>query len=358
MRERFPDAVVFDLLLSDEYRRCLQDPTVIRQELARQGLTGQTQRDPVIIDEIQKVPDLLDEVHWMIERLGIRFVLCGSSARKVRRSHANLLGGRAPALFLHPLTCPEMPDFDLSRALNHGCLPPHYLADDDRPLRDAYVGTYIKEEIAAEAAVRNLPAFGRFLEVAALSNGEMVVYQNFARDCGVSAPTVKAYFEILEQTLLGRFVSAFIRRARRRVIGVPRFYFFDVGIVGALTRRGSVEPGSELWGRAFEHYLFMELQAHSDYRGGRYAISYWRTTSQFEVDFVLGDGAVAVEVKSALFARDHDLRGLRAFRDEHKPRRTILVSMDAKPRRTDDGIDILPWRVFLDELWAGAIKID
>ncbi len=354
LRERFPNAVIFDLLLADEYRRCVQDPSVIRQELQARGLTGANQMAPVLIDEIQKVPELLDEIHWMIERMGVRFILCGSSARKVKRGHANLLGGRAPALSLHPLTYAEIPGFDLARALNQGLLPPHYTGDQDVPLRNAYVGTYLHEEIAAEAAVRNLPAFSRFLDIAALSNGEMVVYQNIARDCGVSAPTVKAYFELLEQTLLGRFLPAYTRRARRRVIQAPRFYLFDVGIAGALTRRGRIEPGSELWGRALEHFIFMEITAHHNYRNRREPPpAYWRTASQLEVDFVLADGAVAVEVKSTRLARDHDLRGLRAFKEEHRPRRAVLVSMDAKPRRTDDGIEVLPWRVFLDELWAG-----
>jgi predicted AAA+ superfamily ATPase len=357
LRERFPNALAFDLLLADQYRRCVQDPTVVRQEVLQRGLTGATQADPVIIDEVQKAPQLLDEVHWMIERFGVRFVLCGSSARKVKRGHANLLGGRAPALAMHPLAAPEVPGFDLVRALNRGMLPTHYQADDDRLLRDAYVGTYLKEEIAAEAVVRNLPAFSHFLEIAALANGEMVVYQNIAADCAVSAPTVKAYFTILEDTLLGRLVPAFTKRARRRVIQAPRFYFFDVGIVGAIARRGRIEPGSELWGRALEHFIFMEISAHSDYRGGRYPIAYWRTASQFEVDFVLGDGAAAVEVKSTPLARDHDLRGLRAFRDEHRRARALLVSMDARPRRTEDGIEVLPWRHFLDLLWAGKIAV-
>lgn len=341
----FPNALCFDLLLADEYRRCLQDPTVIRQELLQRKLTGENQKDPVIVDEIQKVPDLLDEIHWMIERMGIRFVLCGSSARKVKRGHANLLGGRAPALNLHPLTFAEIPDFDLTRALNHGLLPLHYLNDDDHVLRDAYVGAYLREEIAAEAAVRNLPAFGRFLEVAALSNGEMIVYQNIGRDCGVSSPTVKAYFEILDQTLLGRMVPAYTRRARRRVIQAPRFYFFDVGIAGTLARRGAIQPGSELWGRALEHFIFMELSAHQDYRKGG-PVCYWRTASQLEVDFVINDGAVAIEVKSSRQIRDHDLNGLRAFKEEHKPRRAITVSMDARPRRTNDGLKYSPGEVF------------
>jgi predicted AAA+ superfamily ATPase len=180
------------------------------------------------------------------------------------------------------------------------------------------------------------------------------VYQNIARDCGVSAPTVKAYFELLEGTLLGRFLPAYTRRMRRRTIQAPRFYMLDVGVAGALARRGQIEPGSELWGRALEHFVFMELSAWCDYRGGG-PLAYWRTTSQLEVDFVVNDGEVAVEVKSTRLAGAHDLRGLRAFREEHRPRRSILVSMDPEPRRTDDGIEILPCLEFLRALWAGEI---
>ncbi len=354
LRERFPDALVFDLLLSNQYRQCLQYPGIVRETLTHRGLTGANQTAPVIIDEIQKVPDLLDEVHWMIENLGLRFILCGSSARKVKRGHANLLGGRAPTLHLHPLTVAEIPDFDLVRALNRGLLPVHYVDEDHRLLRESYIGAYLREEIAAEAAVRNLPAFGRFLEVAALTNGEMVVYENIARDCGVSAPTVKAYFDLLEQTLLGAMLPAYTRRARRRTIHAPRFYFFDVGIAGSLARRGRVEPGSELWGRAFEHFIFMEITAWRDYTSAP-SPAYWRTASQIEVDFILGDGEAAVEVKAKRQATHHDLRGLRAFKEEHRPKRSILVSMDSMPRKTDDGIDILPWNVFLEELWEGKV---
>ncbi len=354
LRKEFPEAIVYDLLLSDEYRRCLQNPGVIRQELQQRKLTGNNQVTPIIIDEIQKVPDLLDEVHWMIERLGLRFILCGSSARKVKRGQANLLGGRAPSLQLHPLTSAEIPDFDLTTALNQGLLPPHYGASDSRLLRDAYIGAYLREEIAAEAAVRNLPAFGRFLEIAALTNGEMVVYENIARDCGVSAPTVKAYFEILEQTLIGHTLSAYMRRARRRTIHAPRFYLFDVGVAGALARRGAIEPGSELWGRALEHFVFMELIAWRDYTGGL-PLAYWRTASQLEVDFILGEGEVALEVKASRMAANHDLRGLRAFNEEFHPKRAILASMDPRPRRTEDGIEILPIMHFLKELWAGQL---
>jgi predicted AAA+ superfamily ATPase len=219
----------------------------------------------------------------------------------------------------------------------------------------SYVGDYLKEEILAEALTRNIPAFSRFLEVAALSNGELINYQNIARECGVSAPTVKEYYQILVDTLVGRYLPAFRKRSKRRVIEAPKFYFFDLSPVIHLTRRGQVEPGSELFGRAFEHFIWMELVAHADYSGVCYPMAYWRTASGFEVDFMLGDGEVAVEVKSSALVDDSQLKGIRAVREDHAVPRGIVVSLDPEVRRTADGIEILPWRIFLDELWHGRL---
>lgn len=350
----FPGARRYDLLLSDEYRRLLARPALLREECDAAGLRRATQRDPILIDEVQKIPDLLDEVHWLIENRGLRFILCGSSARKLRRQPAGLLGGRAVRLVLHPLVFPEIPAFSLDKALNSGLLPPHYLDPEPSPLLRAYVGDYLREEIAAEAVTRNLAAFNAFLEVAALSNGEIVSYANIARECGVSAPTVRQYFQILEDTLIGGFVPGFSKRRKRRLIAAPKFYYFDVGVAAHLARRGRVEPGSELFGRALEHFIFMELRAHSNYSSLHYPLAYWRTASGIEVDFVLG-GEVAVEVKATARAADDHLRGLRAFKEEHRSRRYLLVTLDKAPRRTADGIDVLPWREFLDRLWSGRI---
>jgi len=355
LKTLFPEARRYDLLLSTEYRRLVGKPELIREECEALGLTGATQKTPIIVDEVQKVPELIDEIHWLIENRGLRFVLCGSSARRLRRSHGNLMGGRLLRRELHPLASAEIPDFSLARALNNGLMPRHYMSDSPGEHLQAYVGDYLKEEIAAEAVTRNVPAFSRFLEVAALSNGEMVNFTNIARDCGVSAPTAKEYFHIIEDTLLGSFLPAYCKRAKRRVIETPRFFFFDVGIVAQLTRRGHVGVGTELFGRAFEHLLFMEITAHAAYSGLAYPVFYWRTASQIEVDFVLGDHEVAIEVKSTERAHDGHLTGLRAFKEEHSVKRAILVSMDQTPRRTHDGIDILPWRVFLDQLWEGRV---
>jgi predicted AAA+ superfamily ATPase len=354
LRSTFPRAPRYDLLLSDEYRRLLARPALLREECEAMGLSRRTQREPIIIDEIQKIPDLLDEVHWLIENRGLRFILCGSSARKLRKQGGNLLGGRAVRLELHPLVYPEIKAFSLEKALNAGLLPKHYLDPDPAPLLRAYVGDYLREEIAAEAITRNLTAFNAFLEIAALSNGEIVNFTNIARECGVAAPTVKNYFQILEDTLVGRFVPGFARRRKRRLIAAPKFFYFDVGVVAHLARRGVVTPGSELFGRALEHFIFMELRAHSSYSGLHYPLAYWQTASGIEVDFVLGED-VAVEVKATARATDDHMRGLRAFREEHKNKRYVLVTLDKRARRTGDGIDVLPCQEFLEKLWGGGL---
>ncbi|MBI5967186.1 MAG: ATP-binding protein [Deltaproteobacteria bacterium] len=355
LRERFPTCKRYDLLLSEEYRRLMHRPSLIREECLALIGRREPKNQPIIVDEVQKVPDLLDEIHWLIENKGLRFILCGSSARKLKRGRGNLLGGRAVRYELFPLVFPEIPDFSFEKALNDGLLPSHYGSEIARKRLESYVGDYLKEEITAEAVTRNIPGFSRFLEIAASANGEIVQFSNIARECGVSAPTVKSYYQILEDTLIGRFVSSFQKRPKRRVILAPRFYFFDVGVVGFLTRRGRVEQGSELFGRAFEHFLFMELTANASYSGWHFPISYWRTASQLEVDFILGDHEVALEVKGTSFAQPHHLRGLIAFGDEYKTRRRILVTCDSKPRLFEGKIEILPWRIFMEDLWSGKI---
>ena len=357
LKSLFPKSKRYDLLLSTEYGRLVGNPGLIREECRAEGLDGSSQTSPIIIDEVQKIPQLLDEVHWLIENRGLRFILCGSSARKLKRGKGNLLGGRGVRYELHPLVYPEIGDYSIARALNTGLLPRHYQSHVPRRLLQSYVGDYLREEIAAEALSRNIPAFNRFLEVAALTNGELVKYSNIAMECGVSAPTVKEYFHILEDTMVGRFLLAFRRRAKRRLIGAPKFYFFDIGIVAHLARRGEVHAGSELFGKAFEHLIYMEILAHSSYSGLFYPLTYWRTASGFEVDFVLGDAEVAVEAKSTGSVNNRHLKGIRAFRDEYNVRHTIVVSMDPRPRRTEDGVDILPWRVFLNRLWGNEIGI-
>lgn len=356
LRNRYPEAPYYDLLIASEYRRLLANPDLLRQECQALGWTASTQPLPVIIDEVQKLPELLDEVHALSSRLGLRFILCGSSARKLLRGGGNLLGGRAVRLELFPLTSHEIPEFSLDRALHHGLLPRHYQAADARPLLASYVGEYLREEVFAESLTRNLPAFQRFLEMSSFSNGQVVNFAAVARDVGMSSPTIRGYFEILTDTLLGSWLPAWRKRAKRRVVESPRFYLFDVGLANELARRGEVRPGSHDYGLAFEHFIFMELRAHSGYSRERYPLAYWRTSSGLEVDFILGDAAVAVEAKATENPTSDHLRGLRAFRGEQPVRRAILVCRAPRPRRTDDGIEVLPWKMFLEQLWAGELN--
>ena len=324
------------------------------EECAASPRTGQ----PIIVDEIQKLPALLDEVHSLISRHGLKFILTESSPRKLLRGGGNLLGGRAVRHELLPLCSAEIPDLSLEQALGRGLIPPHYLSPKASAKLEAYVGDYLREEILAEALTRNLPAFQRFLEAAAFSNGQIVNAATIAREVGVAANTVRGYFEILVDTLIATWVPAWTKRAKRRVIQAPRFWFFDVGIVNELTHRGPLSPGSTDFGAAFEHFIFMELRAHATYapKGAGLPVSYWRTASGLEVDFILGAAEVAVEVKSTDRPTSDHLKGLRAWREEHPESRCILVCRAPRARRTEDGIEILPWRDFVRRLWLHELR--
>lgn len=348
LRSTYPDARWVDLLKTDEYRRYLQNPERLREELAAHPPPPRL----IVVDEIQKVPQLLDEIHWLIENRGLHFALCGSSARKVKRGAANLLGGRAVTYELHGLTAEEIgPDFDLTRSLNHGYLPRIYLAERPGRLLRSYVSDYLKEEVAAEALVRNLPAFSEFLNVAALSDTHLVNFSTIARECRVSSHTVKAYFGILEDTLLGRWVPGYRKRPRRRVIAAPKFYFSDVGIVNYLAMRGELRPGAELFGKAFENWVFHELVAANAYSERYRRLSYWRLASGIEVDFVVDDMRLAIEAKATAKVTSDHLKGLRALRVDHpRIREQVLVCLERRSRRTDDNILILPAKDFCAEI--------
>ena len=354
LRATYPDGFWIDLLKSEEFRKYSTHPESLRQELAALESSQQVQ---IVIDEIQKVPALLDEVHWLIENGGYHFTLCGSSARKVKRGAANLLGGRALRYELYGLTAHELgSNLDLDRLVNDGYLPRIYGASRARRMLDAYVADYLKEEEAAEGLVRSLPAFSDFLDVAALSDGEIVNFSNVARECGVSSHTAKSYFGILEDTLLGRWVPSYRKRPKRRVIRAPKFYFADVGVVNRLARRGEVLSGSEQYGKAFENWVHHELSAYISYTEYDGALSYWRLASGTEVDFVLGDMEVAVEAKSATRIVSHHLKGLRDLAADHPgvgPR--VVVCREPRARQTEDGIAILPVRDFVDRLWSGRL---
>lgn len=350
LRATYPDAFWIDLLKADEFRRYLQNPELLREQLAARDSVRQ-----VVIDEVQKVPQLLDEVHWLHERQAVRFALCGSSARKVKRGQANLLGGRAVRYELHGLTAREIgKEFNLNRMLNHGYLPSIYLSDRPRPLLEGYVGDYLKEEVAAEGLVRNLPVYSEFLNMAALSDTELVNFSTIARDCGVSSHTIKGYFQILEDTLLGRWLPAYTKRPKRRVIAAPKFYFADIGVVNHLARRGDLHPGSELYGKAFENWVFHELAAHNAYSGAFAKLSYWRLTSGNEVDFIVNDMEAAIEAKATAKVTSDHLKGLRAVAEDHpRVKQRIVVSLERTSRRTEDGILIVPAVEFCGRLSTG-----
>ena len=348
----FPDAFVLDLLKSEEQTRY-----ILRPELLRKELEEISEDVFVVIDEVQKVPALLDEVHWLIENTSRRFCLCGSSARKLKRGAANLLGGRALRYEMFGLVAPELGiDFDLHRALNHGYLPQIYLDEQPKELLNSYVSDYLKEEIAEEGLVRNLPPFSDFLRAVAISDTEIVNYTNIASDCGVSKDTARNYYSILQETHLGRFLPALTRRPKRKVIHSPKFYLFDVGVVNFLAKRGRIDPGGELYGKAFENWVFHELSAYIEYSRSNLELSYWRLVNGTEVDFIVDDFLCAIEVKATAKIHGRHLKGLREFNHEHpQTNKLVLVSLEARSRVEEDGILVLSALDFIEKLWQGEL---
>jgi predicted AAA+ superfamily ATPase len=349
LRQTFPEHVRIDLLQTDVFGEYAVRPSLLRERY-------QDHRKMIIIDEVQMVPDLLHEVHWLIENRGSSFLMTGSSARKLRRKHANLLGGRAWRHTMQPLTFLETQGFDLEGVMVSGLLPPHFLSPD--PIRDlrSYVADYLKEEIAAEAAVQSIPAFSEFLRVAALTSGELLNYTNVAREAGVSAKVVRSYFQTLEDTLLGFRVTPWRKSKTRRMIETEKFFLFDIGLANYLSRRTPRE-GTPEFGKAFEHYILMELKAYQAYRNPEIDIRYWRTSTGMEVDFILGEMDVALEIKGSRRAHEGDLKGLTALLTEHKVRHPLLISLEREPRKMGAKVRALPWEIFLRELWSGALGV-
>lgn len=349
LKSSFSDAEFFDLLNSDIQKRFRRNP-----ELLREILQTKPEGTIVVIDEIQKIPELLDEVHWLMTNRSIRFILCGSSARKLKRSSTNTLGGRAIPIYFYPLVSAEIPDFDIYRAVQNGMLPRHYTIGNAKMRLKAYVDVYLKEEIQQEALVRELDSFCRFLEIAAITDGEILNYENIASDCGVSAKTVKEYFKILYDTLIGYEIPAFSKAIKRRVIQSPRFYYFDVGIVNYLTGRLTLKQGTDEFGHAFEHFIIQELIAYLGYSGSQEKISYWRTYSGIEVDVILGNAKVAIEIKSSEEVKTKHKKGLNEFAKEFPDTRLIIVSFD-KLTRISGNIECIYVYDFLKMLWNGDI---
>lgn len=354
LRAHFSNSICYDLLKSDTLAQLIKTPHLLREELL--AMPAAHLQHPVIIDEIQKVPQLLDEVHWLIENKKIGFILCGSSARKLKRGAANLLGGRAWRFNFYPLVYKEIANFDLMRALNHGLLPSHYLSKQPKRLLRAYILDYLSEEIQTEGLVRNLPGFARFIDLAGFCNGQMINYANIARDCAIDAKTVKEYFHILQDTLVGYLINPFFKKAKRDVISsTPKFYLFDVGVAHYLSKTTLETLRGDAAGNAFEHFILMELMAFLGLHEIDDPIQYWRSKTGLEVDFILNEGDCAVEVKITDHPSLSELKGLRAFCHDYQPHHAIVVC--CVPRRrlltVENGVKIeaVPWREFLEALW-------
>ena len=346
LRERFPNSVNFDLLDSDIMLRFLSRPRTLGEELAVFGEAAHA--NPIVIDEIQKVPTLLDEIHRLIESEKFSFILCGSSARKLNRSGVNLLGGRAWRYSLYPLSWSEIPEFDLLTAMTTGLLPGLYAQSTSRRSLNAYVRDYLTQEVFNEALVRRSAGFSRFFDALSYCHGEILNYSAIARDCAIDAKTVRSYFEILVDTLIGYLIHPFQKRGSRQAISrAPKFYLFDVGIANYICGNSVLSARGADFGRSFEHFIFLELVAAISYQNLDTRIEYWRTKSGLEVDFVLNNGTLAIEVKTRL--RTGGLRAIKAFNEEFRPQRSIVVTAEPT-NRVIDGIEVLNYEYFLDKL--------
>jgi len=349
LRKTYPTAIYIDLLDSEVYNRFSNKPGLLYEyyHTKEEGTL-------IIIDEIQQIPSIMNDVHRLISERQLKFILCGSSARKLRRQGYNTLGGRAYPCYLYPLVSAEIPDFDLDRALTHGMTPPIYTAKNAFRSLSAYVDVYLKEEVKAEALVRNLESFQRFLNIAAITDGEIVNYNNIAGDCWVSAHTVKEYFQILEDTLLGFTIPAYTKTIKRRLVQSPKFYLMDVGLVNYILHRNELVQGTVEYGHSFEHFVMQELVAYISYNQKQEKLCYWRTHTGIEVDAIIGEH-LAIEIKSATEVQNKHLKGLRAFREEHTDFKLMIVSLDKITRQSEDGIQITYIHDFLKQLWSGKL---
>lgn len=358
LKDCYPDSLFFDMLDSNLRFDLMRQPSRLREILDAAPL--EKLRLPIILDEVQKVPNLFDEVHYLIENRRLSFIMCGSSARKLRKGQANLLGGRAWRFEMFPLVSAEVPGLDLLRALTHGLIPSHY--DSTRPDRSlhAFTNDYLKEEIAAEALTRNLSAFARFLDVVGIMNGEIVNYSATASDVGVDPKTVRSYFEILQDTMIGRFLPPLAAKpgSRKHLVATPKFHLFDPGVARVLRKVNITALQGPEAGRLFETFIAHELHAYIGYREKTKEIHYYRTKSGAEVDFVLNRRETAIKVTISRNVRRADLKGLNSFLVEEPEARAIVVCLEKQRRAvTAYGrrIEIFPWAEFCRALWSGEI---
>jgi len=340
---------IYNLLSQSLLQKLMTTPSYIRQEIEAEDLRDEL----IVIDEVQKFPSLLNEIHLMIEERKLRFLMTGSSARALHKAGVNLLGGRARHRFFHPFIYQELKNtqigYDLTRAINQGLLPFHYLAKNPEEDLHAYVGRYLTEEIAAEGLARNIPSFARFLQVAATANAQLINYTSIASDAQVARQTVQSYFQIVKETFLGFELEPFTQTVKRKAISTSKFYFFDTGVVRILKEMSHIQPGSKDFGDFFEHIIFLELKAYIDYQQPFKRLHYWRSQSGFEVDFIF-DKTCAIEAKATKKVNHHDLKGLKALQEEGVCKKYILVCQETDFRLVD-GIYIYPWQKFLEDLW-------
>lgn len=347
-QELSPSIPVINLLRSEHYLRLSNRP----QDL-ESIITSYENHSIVVIDEVQRIPLLLNEVHRLIEEKQIKFLLTGSSARKLKRGGANLLAGRAREAKLFPLTYHEIENFNLKHYLLYGGLPMIYLSDEPQEDLYAYIDTYLKDEIIAEAVVLKLQAFTRFLEISAITSGTMLNYASLSNDVGISASTIREYYSILEDTFLGFSLPAYTKTKKRKAISTAKFYYFDLGIKNTLANIDSVPENTDIFGNLFEHFIALELRAYLSYRRIRKSLCYWQSKHGKEVDFIIGDD-IAIEIKSSNNVQDKHLKGLKALAEENLNMKYFLVSQD-KINRNKDNIVILYWEDFLTRLWNDEI---
>jgi len=348
LKATFPGAAVKEA----DYQEFLRNPSQLEAWAAAHA----QRREPLIIDEIQRLPELLNEVHRLIEARKYIFVMTGSSARKLRRGGANLLAGRALVKQMHPFTAAELGrDFDLRRSLRFGQLPGAYFQEDPQQYLKAYVGVYLREEIQIEAQVRNLALFSRFLEAATFSQASVLSVAGVAQECGVDRKTAESYFQLLEDLMIGIRLPVFRRRAKRKLVTHPKFYFFDVGVFTTLRPRGPLDPQEEIQGAAIETLVLQELRATLANFNLDYELSYWRSQKKEEVDFVLygSAGLIAIEVKRAGRFGEQDLLALKAFLADYPTARAYLL-YGGRQRLKFETIEVMPLEEALQD-WLALI---
>lgn len=346
IRESIKPDQYYNLLEADTFRKLAAQPEFIRKNLVKKNSL-------VAIDEVQKLPSMMDEVHTMIEEHHVRFLLTGSSARKLGRSHTSLMAGRARRLYFHSLNSQEMGSYDLRKVLSFGTLPPVYLSDEPQLELQDYVGLYLKEEILAEALTRKIENFSRFLNFAALTNGQLLNFDQLGRDAEVPPRTIREYYQLLEDTLFGTTIYPVKSTSKRKSISKGKFYFFDLGVVSALRNRSLLNVESPEFGDAFEHFILSEIICYRDYFCSDLSIEFWQYPGVGEVDFIL-NGEIAVEVKAQTNLREGELKSLKNFIQASPLRKHYLVCQVSQPQ-TYGKIEILPYKVFLERLWAGEL---